>query len=296
MIYFAYQNLLNGGNNMRWINLREEEFKGAVEVSKGVCIIPMGCVEAHGQHLPLGCDSIKAEEYAVRAAEAEPACVFPTMYFGEKSGAGEFAGTIIFPQKLIMDILEQCCKEIARNGFKKIVILNAHGGNKNVIDTFVRSILQKDYDFLVYSYYQKMPYPSVILSEIEKYPYLTEEDINVLTSYGDKHGGHGCFTETGWMYDIVPELVRLDRMAEVDGTSTHLFDDFSKYGLYTPFGWMGNYPNSFSGDMHHGMNERIARAIGEKTVAQTVDMLNFLKNETVSVDYHAKWLKKNFKK
>lgn len=279
---------------MEWIHLREEEFDDAVKKSGGVCVIPMGCVEAHGQHLPLGCDTIKAKEFTVRAAEREPVCVFPSMYFGEKSGAGEFKGTIIFPQRLIMDILEQSCIEIARNGFKKIVIINAHGGNKNIVGTFVRSIVQKNYDFLVYSYYQSMPVPSLILSELEKYPYLTEEDINILKSHGTKHSGHGCFTETGWLYDIMPERVRLDRAEQVDGTSTHLFDEFDNLGLYTPFAWMGNYPNSYEGDFHAGMNERIARAMGERTVSQTAEMFKFLKNETISVEYHKQWLKKNF--
>ena len=56
---------------MLWENLRSDEFKEAVEKSNGVCIIPIGCVEAHGIHLPLGCDTLKAREFCVRAAEIE---------------------------------------------------------------------------------------------------------------------------------------------------------------------------------------------------------------------------------
>ena len=109
---------------MLWENLREEEFKDAVKESKGVCILPIGCVEKHGQHLPLGTDVMWAEELAKIGSEKEPAVVFPSMYFGEKSGAGEFDGTIIFSSKLRFDILTETCAEIARNGFKKILILN----------------------------------------------------------------------------------------------------------------------------------------------------------------------------
>ena len=72
---------------MLWENLRSEEFKEAVDKCNGVCVIPIGCVEAHSVHLPLGCDTIKAKEFAVRASEIAPVCVFPAMYFGEKSGA-----------------------------------------------------------------------------------------------------------------------------------------------------------------------------------------------------------------
>ncbi|MBQ8764981.1 MAG: creatininase family protein [Clostridia bacterium] len=81
---------------MLWENLREEEFENAIKESKGLCILPVGCLEKHGQHLPVGTDVIHITEIAKRAAEIETAMVFPTMYFGEKTGAGEFKGTVIF--------------------------------------------------------------------------------------------------------------------------------------------------------------------------------------------------------
>ena len=56
---------------MLWENLREEEFKDAIEKSKGVCIVPIGSLEKHGQHLPVGMDSIAAGEWCRLAAEKE---------------------------------------------------------------------------------------------------------------------------------------------------------------------------------------------------------------------------------
>ena len=81
---------------MVWEYLRSEEFKAAVERAQGVCAVPIGCLEKHGPHAPLGTDTIQAEQIARLAAEKEPVVVFPTMYFGEKCGAGEFPGTVIF--------------------------------------------------------------------------------------------------------------------------------------------------------------------------------------------------------
>ena len=279
---------------MLWENLREEEFLPALEEARGVCAIPIGCIEAHGQHLPLGCDVMHAREMTVRAAEREPVCVFPAMYFGEKAGAGEFHGTVIFPEKLIMEILMQCCKEISRNGFKKIVIINGHGGNTNMLNNFARSVLLEKNDFLVYIYPPHMPLPKYLLSEIGKYPYLTEEDKQVLMAYKGKREGHGGFIETGLLYDTCPELVRLDKIDAVDSKSTGLFSEFAKHSLYTPFAWMGNFPNSYEADLHYGMNERIARAMGECTTSAIADMFKFLKEETVSVEYHKRWIEKNF--
>jgi len=280
---------------MLWEDLKEHEFDDAIEKSKGVCAIPMGCVEAHGQHMPLGCDVYQAREYTRRAAEKEPVCVFPSMHFGEKSGAGEFKGTIIFPQRLILDILLQSCKEIARNGFKKIIIINGHGGNNAIINVFARSILQKDYGFQVYIYNLELPQPKYMLREIEKYPYLTKEDIEVLTSYGDKRDGHGGFSETGILYDVVPHLIDIDKMNDVDGTSTGLYDDFSKLKIGTPFSWMASYPNSLGCDAHEGLNARIAKAMGERVTSQIQEVFAFLKNETVSEEYRKQWVEKNFR-
>lgn len=279
---------------MLWTELRSDEFNDAVEKCNKVCVIPIGCVEAHSIHLPLGCDTIKGLEFCRRASEIEPVCVFPAMYFGEKSGAGEYPGTIIFPTTLIWQILEQSCYEIARNGFKKIVIVGSHGGNTAMLNAFTRQMLQKNPDFLVYYYYQPLAKPAEILADIEKYPYLTEEDIKVIRDFVDqgKIDGHGGFVETGSLYDICPELVRLDLMDKRDGTSTKLFAEFDEHKIYTPFGWMGNYPNSYTGDMHYGLNERIARALGEYTVCETAKVFKFIREETTSLEYHKEWLAK----
>lgn len=279
---------------MLWENLRSEEFNAAVKKCNGVCAIPIGCVEAHGIHLPLACDTIKAKEFSVRAAEKAPVCIFPAMYFGEKSGAGEFPGTIIFPNQLIWQILEQSCYEIARNGFKKIVIVSSHGGNTNMLNAFTRNILQKKPDFMVYHFYQKMAKPAELLEDVSRYPYLSEEDIKILESFveTDKKDGHGGFVETGCLYDICPELIALDKLTKQNGTSTHLFDEFSKRGIYTPFGWMGNFPNSLSCDAHEGLNERIAKALAQQTVESTAEVFRFLREENISDEYHEKWLAK----
>jgi len=140
---------------MKWEYLREEEFENAIEKSKGLCVLPVGCMEKHGQHLPVGTDSILAEEIVNRAADREPVCVFPTIHFGEKTGAGEFKGTVMLSVELRQRLLAEVCGEICRNGFKKILIFNGHGGNQSMISSFVRSTLQKDNGYLIFDYAPK---------------------------------------------------------------------------------------------------------------------------------------------
>ena len=279
---------------MLWENLREEEFKKAVEISNGVCILPVGCLEKHGQHLPVGTDVIHITEIAKLATEKEPALVFPTMYFGEKTGAGEFQGTVIFSPELRLQILKETCNEIYRNGFDKILLYNGHGGNQSMISYFARGTLYEKTPYSVFDYSLGSDFatPKKLLNE--GYKYLTTDDRKILQSYNDekKRFGHADFIETGWVYGVRPETVRLDKVYEESYESTHRFDEFSKLRINTPFAWMANYPNSYEGDMHEGMNERIARAMVEYSTNRLAEVLKFLKNETISNEYKKEWLEK----
>ena len=279
---------------MLWENLREEEFENAIKESKGLCILPVGCLEKHGQHLPVGTDVIHITEIAKRAAEIETAMVFPTMYFGEKTGAGEFKGTVIFSPELRLQILKETCSEIYRNGFDKILIYNGHGGNQSMISYFSRGLLYEKTPYSVFDYSLGSDFatPKKLLNE--GYKYLTTEDRKVLQSYNDekKRFGHADFIETGWVYGTRPETVRLDKVYDESYESTHLFDDFNKLRINTPFSWMANFPNSYEGDMHDGMNERIARAMVDYSVGKLCDIIKFLKTETVSDEYKKEWIAK----
>ncbi len=279
---------------MLWENLREEEFEEAIKEAGGVCLLPVGCLEKHGQHLPVGTDVIHITEIAKRAAEKEPFVIFPTMYFGEKTGAGEFRGTVIFSLELRLQILRETCREIARNGFRKILLYNGHGGNSDMLSAFSRSVLYEKEDFTVYTYSLGSDFatPKKLLEK--NYDYLTREDKETLKAYTaeKKRYGHACFIETGWVYGVRPETVRLDKINAESGQSTHRFDGFAEKKISTPFAWMGDYPNSYAGDAHEGMSEGIARSMVEYSTERLCDVVRFLKTETVSDVYYREWLEK----
>lgn len=279
---------------MLWENLREEEFENVITKSNGVCVLPVGCLEKHGQHLPVGTDVIHITEIAKLASEKEPCCIFPTMYFGEKTGAGEFKGTVIFSSHLRQQILKETCSEIARNGFKKILIYNGHGGNQAMISEFSRSVLYEKNDYMVYDYSIGSDFATPKKLLCENYSYLTNEDKEILKDYTaqKKRFGHACFIETGWVYGVRPQTVRLDKIDAESGKSVHRFDEFADLKINTPYAWMADYPNSYAGDMHEGMNERIARAMVEFSVDRLCKVVRFLKNETTSDTYKTEWLKK----
>lgn len=269
---------------MLWEHLTAEEFPEAVKKSKGVCLIPIGCVETHGNHIVLGCDTLDTGRSCEVVAQAEDVVVFPKMYFGEKSGAGEYPGTIIFPNRLIHRILRETCYEIARNGFTKIVIVNGHGGNIAMIDHVCRQFMQEKPDFMVFRARPGLGDPKFVVENPALFPYLTDEDWAVLKDYvaAGKRDGHGGFQETGMVLAGNPDWVRLENFGSLDGESNHKFDGFSALGLYTPFGWMGNQPNSLHCNFHPGLNRRIGQAILDHYKRKLTDTIRLLKEENLT--------------
>ena len=130
-----------------WNELTAPDFVKAVEQSNGVCILPAGVMEKHGPHLPLSTDMILAREISSRGAELEYALVYPEFYFGQIFEAKHQPGTLAYSTELLWMMLEESCEEMARNGIKKIILVNGHGGNNNLFSYFCQAQLaeQKDY-------------------------------------------------------------------------------------------------------------------------------------------------------
>ena len=286
---------------MLWTEILSGQFEAAVEESKGVCGLIVGCIEHHGKHLPLGQDVYHSAGVAELAAKKEPIVLFPHMYFGEKQGAGEFKGTVMFSSKLIFDILTESCKEIARNGFKKIVLINGHGGNSAMLNNFARSVLHDKNEYMVFVYNASNSWPKAqTMIDIidggnrDYFPELLDSDIDLLRNYvaNNKTRGHGCLMETAVTLGVRPDLVDLSRLNDVDGKSVHRLSHLANAGLYTPFGWMADYPNSLSSDCHDGNNERIGRSVVKYASDKMAEVFKLLKEDTACEEYMKEWLTK----
>ena len=109
------------------------DFVKAVAQSSGVCLLPMGILEKHGPHLPLGTDIFESRKVATTAAALEYSIVFPTYYVGQINEARHQPGTISYSPDLLWKMLQETCEELSRNGLKKIIIVNGHGGNNDFL-------------------------------------------------------------------------------------------------------------------------------------------------------------------
>lgn len=208
------------------------EFKEAVEKSSGTVILPIGVLEKHGPHMPLGTDVFTAREMALRAAEKEYTVVFPWYYFSQINEAKHQPGTIAYSPELIWKILQETLDELSRNGFKKIIIVNGHGGNKAFLEYFGISQLSEERDYALY-WFQPSYDPEVI------------RQAEALTMH-DEYDQHAGNRETSMVEATVPDIVHPERAGLQPGTDYDRINNLNH--VYTGIWWYASYPNHYSGD------------------------------------------------
>src|SRR6266478_5899567 len=128
--------------SVHWEELTAADFKDGIARAQGTCLLPFGIMEKHGPHLPLGNDLLNVRYVALNAAQQEYAIVFPEYYFGQIFEAKHEPGTVAYSRGLQLQLLQETTDEMARNGCKKIIIVNGHGGNNSLLPFFAQSELE----------------------------------------------------------------------------------------------------------------------------------------------------------
>ena len=213
--------------------LAAPDFAKAVDQSSSTIILPMGVFEKHGPHLPIGTDLYTAREIALRAAKEEYTVVFPWYYVSHISEARNHPGTISYSPKLIWDMLQETINEVSRNGFKKIIIYNAHGGNNAFLNYFGMAQFSEQRDYALYICSPNWDAPGLI-NQVED---LTQHD-----PY-DSHAGN---TETALMLALTPDLVHIDKAKDESGINQQRTEHLPN--IFTGIWWYAQYPNHYSGD------------------------------------------------
>lgn len=244
---------------MKWEELTSQEFAKAVGTSGGLCLLPFGVLEKHGDHLPLGQDMIYIHDIAVRASEQEPAIVFPHYYFGQILEAKHVPGTIAINPQLVLAILQNVCDEIGRNGIKKIIIVNGHGGNNAMLSYFLFTQLHEHKEYMVF------------LSGID-YPRPNWNRVREA-----KVDGHAGEQETSGMLYLHPELVKLDRFGPY-GLPQERLRHLREVGISTGVWWYADYPGHFAGEKVAMTGEK-GKILVEDHVAALVNQIRAIKND-----------------
>jgi creatinine amidohydrolase len=247
--------------SVHWEELTGPDFVTAIHQSKGVCLLPFGIIEKHGPHLPLGTDLINVRFVTEKAAQQEYALVFPAYYFGQIAEARHQPGTVSYSAHMQLDLLQETTDEMARNGCRKIVIVNGHGGNEDMLPFFAQAQMETPHDYVVYIY---------------RWPGTKAADRPYKPGPIDYHAGEG---ETAHTMISAPGLVHMDRAQSESGADQarqHLPE-----GVYTGIWWYARFPNHYAGD-----GSLATKALGEydtkAEVAGIEDVIRAVKADDVS--------------
>jgi creatinine amidohydrolase len=213
--------------SVHWEELTAADFRDGIHRSQGTCLLPFGILEKHGPHLPLGTDLLDVRYAALHAADEEYAVVFPEYYFGQIAEARHEPGTIAYSREMQLALLQETTDEMARNGCKKVIIVNGHGGNDSLLPFFAQTQLDKPHDYVVYVFNERTP-------QSGGPPKKTKIDM---------HAGE---SETSKMMISRPDTVHIDRSTSESGADQHrqnLPED-----VYTGIWWYARFPNHYSGD------------------------------------------------
>jgi len=189
-IYFSDQS---------WPQLKELIEKNAL------IIFPIGQTEEHGMHLPVKTDALIAEEVAKRIGERLedkiPLLVMPTVWSGySMKSVAEWPGTIRLKPETFMNMIFDICASIIEMGFKKIILISAHGNHTGMLRTVVRRVADE------YGVYMALTFPVL----------MAKKEFEKISKAGKGGSCHAGEYETSLMLYLAEELVDITKVTSKD--------------------------------------------------------------------------------
>jgi len=185
-----------------WKELTAEDLRAKANAD-AVVLLPVASIEQHGPHLPVGVDTILTEAVCTRAAQAAtkvPVVVAPVLWCGMAEHHMAFGGTFTVDIPTYRAVLLCFLKSMERHGFKRVFIVNGHGGNKTALNAFLPDFaVETGLAIRVATYFDVAPDAMKLILE-------------------DQEGvRHACEAETSMMLVAAPETVKRERFAEAFG-------------------------------------------------------------------------------
>ncbi len=197
------------GRIFYWKDLTWENVK-SLDRDKTVIILPIGSTEQHSLHLPLGMDSYSVEFLAEDLAKSmDNVYILPPIYYGASEHHMDFDGTITLSHETLINLIKDIVNSLNKHGFKKIIILNGHGGNRDPINIALRE-LREETEIKI-----------ILINPWELIQETIEETLET------KVWGHACEFETSEALWIIPEKVRSDRIKDPN-LDTDLYESVKK--------------------------------------------------------------------
>ncbi len=171
----------------------------ALPDKENVLIIqPIGAVEQHGPHLPLIVDAAIATAVVGQALHklnsAIPAYALPTLYYGKSNEHWRFPGTVTLSAQTLTAVLMEMAQSLYSAGFRKLLLINGHGGQPQVLEIVARDLRQQHGDLMVFPLF------------VWGAPHCTAE---VVGEQEYERGLHAGDVETSVMLALMPQQVQM---------------------------------------------------------------------------------------
>ena len=241
--------------DIEWANLKAHELR-ALAANDAVVIVPVGSIEQHGPHLPVQVDTLLAGEVSTRAAllvaeKGAPIVVTPVIWSGLAEHHMSFGGTITLDFETFFALIRCVVRSIARQGFKRILLLNGHGGNTMALNVIVGELTLE----------LKLPIVTTTYWNLAKEPIAKIlEDQKILR--------HACEAETSMLLALKGDLVDTSILAQSRGPTKPELEEFVSDAAYR---W-----RSFESRTHTGVVGEPAKASaakGEKLLAAVAESI-----------------------
>ena len=178
-------------------------------------LIPVGSLENHGLHMPLGTDALIPDEIARLIDRKSPLLIAPTINYGATDDLCGFAGTVSIGTEGLIALLRAVCDQLYRYGFRRFLILNGHGGNTAAIQTVGTHLYRKGAYLAILNWW------------------LMAGQINP-----EWAGGHGGGEETAAVMAVNPGLIKQAYLHLPENYGNDLGDDLP-YGAWTSVQYRG---------------------------------------------------------
>jgi len=165
-----------------------------------VIVQPIGAIEQHGPHLPIAVDSAISMGVLGKALsqldEEIPAYALPCLYYGKSNEHSGFPGTITLSATTLLSVIREVATSIYRSGFRKLILMNSHGGQPQIMEIAARDLHQEHPDFAVFPLFTW------------RVPNLAGD---LITDKEKEYGIHAGDTETSIMLSLLPEQVKMEQ-------------------------------------------------------------------------------------
>ena len=246
-----------------WVEMTTDDF-AALDTERTIAVLPVAAVEQHGPHLPVWVDACINEGIVAEVLRRLPADIpvtfLPMMPVGKSNEHMAFPGTLTLTAETLIRLWTEIGESVARAGIRRLIILNSHGGQPQIMDIVARDLRVRLGMFVVAMSYWGLGRPPGLFPDSEM-----------------RHGIHGGSGETSTMLFLRPDLVREEERrnfvpisVEMEGEYTHLRPEGSGIG----FGWQtqdlnpaGACGNALDADAARG------RLIVENAASRFIDLL-----------------------